>query len=489
VDELKFRNLPGFSNLFVDYVEGVDGVQEFFPCRPELNSLEAKIAESLRAHKVAKDLLEALIVPPGCNAAAENTQRLLEDGASVVLASQIPGFMGGSLAKFLKCLTAVRLAGELTARGVPSVPVCWLESEDQRDKTQESVNLLDPDGKLRGLVLQGSDSNGQATAVPPDGRRQVDEFFRELESLLQDFHDFQTFEVFRQIYGSGLPFPAANGRVLTTLLGELGLVVLSPEDSMLESLLEAKPNLIELKSNKINELLDARRQKLELAGYGCQTQHLKVEELNRFARMSLLKSSILPVVVMIADPCELESLGLVSPIYAEANVSMPNIWPRSSMTILDGKMRKILEKYQITIADLLLGREAALQKTGLHETVQNGLRCFERLSSDLAAGIDGLEALAAVDDRLRGDLKSAREKMLYQVEKLRERFITAGHLRIEAAERHLDRLSSCLAPQNDLQENVLSMYYFLMRHSRMIISLVCSSIDLSKPEHQTLFVD
>src|SRR5881628_2613902 len=78
-----------------------------------------------RARRAA--LIEAL---RPANAGNPSLEVLARPGAVAVVTGQQVGLFSGPAYTIYKALTAVKLARDLTARGVPAVPVFWLATED-----------------------------------------------------------------------------------------------------------------------------------------------------------------------------------------------------------------------------------------------------------------------------------------------------------------------------------------------------------------------
>ena len=88
----------------------------------EAAAREVELPEDRRAA-----LVEALRpLNPGSAA----LERLAEPGTVAVVTGQQVGLFSGPSYTIYKALTAIRLAAELSARGMPAVPVFWLATED-----------------------------------------------------------------------------------------------------------------------------------------------------------------------------------------------------------------------------------------------------------------------------------------------------------------------------------------------------------------------
>ena len=87
---------------------------------------------------------------------------------------------------------------------------------------------------------------------------------------------------------------------------------------------------------------------------------------------------------------------------------------------------------------------------------------FDETEQSLEANLVRLgEALAGVDPTLVDTLEGSRHKMLYQLNRLRTRFVHRATERDAVLRRRLDALEALLHPQRGLQERTLNVYTYL----------------------------
>src|SRR6266852_7035928 len=130
---IPFRRLPHQPKLFVRLIDDHSSVKQFYAHPPNMDEVK-EVASSLeypaeRRREVARILREQNSAF-GASAAAMSNLQKLERGAVAVVSGQQVGLFGGPAYTIYKAVTAIRLARELSARGIPSVPVFWLATED-----------------------------------------------------------------------------------------------------------------------------------------------------------------------------------------------------------------------------------------------------------------------------------------------------------------------------------------------------------------------
>src|SRR5574340_355207 len=131
------------TRLFADYVYHPDRVARFYdhPHRDWESYAEAARTIELPAGRRAA-LIEALR-PANAGSAALDT--LASPETVAVVTGQQVGLFSGPAYTVYKALTAVRLARELTSRGLPAVPVFWLATEDHDFAEVNHAWVFDPE--------------------------------------------------------------------------------------------------------------------------------------------------------------------------------------------------------------------------------------------------------------------------------------------------------------------------------------------------------
>src|ERR1019366_332247 len=124
---VRHSDIPGTSKLFDDLIYHFDRVKDLYPYSP--NDLEALVAAA--RFEFPDDRRAALIqaLTP-LNQGNPSLALLAQPGTVAIVTGQQVGLFSGPAYSVYKALTAIKAAGELTARGVPAVPVFWLATED-----------------------------------------------------------------------------------------------------------------------------------------------------------------------------------------------------------------------------------------------------------------------------------------------------------------------------------------------------------------------
>jgi uncharacterized protein YllA (UPF0747 family) len=171
-------------------------------------------------------------------------------------------------------------------------------------------------------------------------------------------------------------------------------------------------------------------------------------------------------------------------VYEVLGRMVPPVFPRISATLVEPRIRRVMEKYALDSQDVFRGRDFIRRKAVA--TVQ-GAELFDTVRDRLNTELESLRpALSAVDPTLIGALDNSRQKVLHQVETLRTKFVNAEARRNETLERQLDAVTNSLFPEKKLQERVINITSFWVRYGRGFITRLEGELSLDSREHQVI---
>src|SRR5208282_5917895 len=119
---IRHTDLPGTSRLFADFSYHFDRVARFYRHDPHNPASFAAAAREIDYPDSRRAALVSALASQNPGAAA-TLARLAQPGTVVIVTGQQVGLFGGPAYTIYKALTAVRLATDLTARGIPAVAV------------------------------------------------------------------------------------------------------------------------------------------------------------------------------------------------------------------------------------------------------------------------------------------------------------------------------------------------------------------------------
>jgi len=507
--QVSFRNLPGMSKLFLDYLYDWNRVQEFYSSPYDLNSLisfsRKRMSEPL-AHReqLCRTLAEQQRSWGGRTESVEKLAR----GAVAVVAGQQPGLFTGPTYTIMKAVTAIRLARAIDDAGVPAVPLFWIAAEDHDHEEISSTFVLDRESALHRFRVDLSNEiaspvgflqfKGDVNSVVTDCLSSLpqSEFHADLRSALESS------------YQSGRSPVDAFARLMTKLFGDFGLILANPIDPELKSIARPILNEVAKRNSEVRTSVLRRSRMIADCGYHEQVkvdenftglfalrdksrEALRPDDLSMDLTFSpnvlvrpLVQDTIFPTAALIAGPAEIAYLAQASVVYETMGRMATPVFPRISATILETRVGRSLRKYDMKFEDVFHGKD--FLKRRAVEQVQ-GIDIFAKVKQRVVENLELLrDPLRVVDPTLTGALDTARQKMMHQVDALETKFVNAEARRNDVMEKQLDLIVNSVFPEKKLQERVLNVTTFLARYGTGFLRHLEEAVSLDSTQHQII---
>jgi bacillithiol biosynthesis cysteine-adding enzyme BshC len=534
---IPYTQVPHASVLLRDYLYHFDRVSQFYSGPPyDLRSFQSVVAQ-MRDLKIARgeiaDILARQNRAWGCSdATLANIQRLTDPGTFAVVTGQQVGLFSGPAFTLYKALTTVRLAESLSAQGIPCVPVFWLATEDHDVAEVAEGATFDEDYNLVPLRDSGDRPSPRSAVGTVRHTAEISSALDQLEAALPAGESrSRLLQDLRECYAPGATWGESFARFMTRLFGRWGVILMDPLDEDVHRLSagvyqKAVSNSLELISGvresshaivqhgyraQVHVVDDStlvfvtkQGDRLPLHQRGGkffidsreeitsgELQTLLAERPLDFSPNVLLRPLVqdvlLPTVAYVAGPSELAYLGQAQSLYRVFGRPQPVVFPRAAFTLVDSRTGRLMEKYKLNLEDVWQGEEHLSRKIaaagfaeGWSERFDQGEHDLEQLLSRLQGDIEKL------DPTLLDTLQHAKEKMKYQMERLRGKLSRAALGRSDLLLRHQQALLRYLMPHKDLQERRVSGVYFLGRVGYGLLDSVLAHIQTRCSDHQTL---
>lgn len=543
VETLSFDRVPHQTRLFLDYLRDPVSLREFYPSAVRFHhELSARAPEVLAAHQTDRnalcDALQDMNAAWGAGAETLRNIEILRDPDCVaVVSGQQAGLFSGPLYTIYKALSAVKLAGCLTQRKTKAVPIFWIATEDHDFLEVAKAEFIGRDCKLANVEVSSAlHREGQ-----PVGRVSVDESIEVVLSQLLEMLPSSEFTpeletVLRDAWRAGRSYGEAFARMMTSLLGSHGLVLLDPLDPRLKVLAAPLYAKAALRAHEIASAIELRSRKLVEMGYHAQVtasensfplflhdasgarhaltrtsdgkyttkqidESYAAEELSSMAlsqpeRFSpnvtlraVVQDYLLPTIAYYGGAAEIAYFAQTGEVYRLLERPATPILPRSSLTMIERHTGRVLERYGLGLADLFSGPESVLKRVVEEHLGAATAQSFEKAEGTVNSELDALrEQLRSVDPTLADALETGRRKINHQFDGLRTRFHRAQMARDEAAQRQLQRAFDQLYPHKELQERHINITSLLARHGHYVIDWIYNAINIGSNEHQIVFL-
>jgi hypothetical protein len=356
---------------------------------------------------------------------SENIQRLTRPDAVVVLADIYPGLLGGPVCQVLKCLTAVKVCELLKKNSCNAVPVAWTNNTSPPGYPGSSVSFLDVTADIHSFEYSAAEIIPGPLAL--------------LISQIADFgkgsFDPELLKFLSNSFTRKGSLATATARLFSRLMGNLGMIVIDPSD---------------------------------------------------FPRGQAGTES-LPVLARVIGPFEIDSLACTPQNLKQPVSCGRTLWPQLSATIGDARSRRTLDRYHLDLSRLYGGEREVLDSLR-HEMPSAGLEKLEDLSLEVDARMAELQSYFPEKEFLEAS-SACREKVLYQIRKLRDLFNAARSVKEQTAVSRIRKAGNLLAPNGRLQERELAGIQIPLKYSLAGLRVVYEKMDILNFEHQLIWMD
>lgn len=508
------------SRIFSDYINNYAKVSSFYPSHfkneAAWKNAMTGVTTSKRDYGELLEILKRQNLEFGApQAVMENIDKLADPAFAIVTGQQV-GVFTGPLYTIYKAMTAIKLAQHFHDElGAEFVPIFWMESNDHDLAEANHINLLDSKSELK--KLEYMPENYRSGCSMKDVL--IDDSFPDLIIALGSFLPNTEFkeDVFRIIRESYLPGKSLSygfGRMMAQLFGKYGLVLFDASDP------DAKQLMLPILRREIEFPLESVRivnsagERLKSMGYESQIEKswdstslfmeedgirrklffrensfivegsnktLNVENLLailqaepwRFspnvAFRPVVQDYIFPTVAYIAGPGETSYFAQLADLYKFMDVNMPVIYPRISLTVVESKVERIMEKNHLSLEDLSedynklfsrLSRDAAAEK--LEQILASSKSEINNTFERLATG------LGEFDPSLKDIVESTRRKVDHQINTLEERAYKAQRSRDDILREQIKRACMNIYPDGKPQERVFNIVQYLVLYGAFV---------------------
>lgn len=535
MNRVPFSSFSTFSRLFKDYTENFEKLAPYFAGdyrNPDHLRRAARLAAEQHPDRgVLVSVLRSQAESFGlAESSAALIDKLADPACVAIVTGQQLGLFGGPLYTLYKIVTAIQVAEKFEEDfGRSAVPVFWLEGEDHDFEEIASTVLLA--GSVATRINYDPD-NGQNLEMATGRLLLRDEIIAtidELEALLQptEFKD-GVMEIIRTAYAPGQTMLQAFVSVINAVLGPGRVVFVSPDDPDLKSLVsplfeheirdsatsskllkQVSAELedeyhVQVRTRPLNLFIhgDLGRASIDVtdAGFESRDDRLFTEaSLLDFLKTDpgvfspnvvmrpLMQDTVLPTAVYIAGPGEIAYFAQFKPLYEWAGIAMPVIYPRASATILEKRISKVIDKYNLDIPRFEEQWERLFRDIVVEQMDGDLDGDFKAAASHLHRAIDDIKPIIEhVDRSLVRTAEATLNSFMKEWTRLKVRVVRAERQQQDVVKEALGRASSSLFPFGLPQERALSPLYFLNKYGPDFGQTLINTLDLDTTSHQVI---
>lgn len=474
-----------------------------------------------RGAPLAENLGDSLIA---YGAARRNRELLLSGEAVCVTTGQQPGLLTGPVMTIYKALSAAALADRLTeSMGRPVVPVFWVAGDDHDFEEANHLHLISAANEVSVVTLRDREATGPALPIHQEVLGQdIGPVFELIREITPDT-EFRESVLDRcaRHYTPDNTMASAFAHFVADVLSEMGIVVFEPYTNA------AKRAVVPLMKSAItdaaritrgvmerNDQLLANERQVPVAVHEDHTMVMMLgaegrdriimdgdqfllrrsgerftgddllglleSEPARFSPNVLLRpvveAQLLPTVVYVAGPTERAYWEQTGPIFDTLGVTQQVALPRWSGHVVEPRVIKVLEKYELSMEDLSLpdGQlESRLARDELPDELRNAIAQVREV---VTSGLADIARMAIdIESTLEKPVLGAQRQMLSQVDHVEGKIVTQLKRRNDVLMRQIATARTAMFPLQKPQERVINVLQYLIRHGPEYFSVVMSA--------------
>ncbi len=519
---------PGGSRVVQDYLSGEAAARDFYPLRfDEVSSFTRKAAEvDGRFDRTARERAADALTPSSDRAEARIEAFVSGDGYAVTTGQQ-PGLFGGPLYSVYKALTAVRLA-EALERHVerPVLPIFWVASEDHDWEEANHADLIGVDNELKRYSVESpaGDRKPALHRIPlgSDVEAVLERFTADLPST--DFSG-PFVDNIREGFAPGRTIADGFHSLLKMILGPYGVAFVDAADLRLKE--ASQPLLLDelRRSEEFEGVLRGTADRLEAAGYELQVPVLAggvnaflegpkgrerlyrdgdgfllrssgeavsftdvVERCNEDAlslspnvlSRPVVESQVFPTLAYVAGPGEMAYFAQLSAYFDAHGIAMPVIFPRYSATLIERKIRKVLDKFDVPLDDLRRPFHEVASDLARDDVPSEVKSALGKIRGAVGGGVGELtKAVGKVDPTLKGTVQAFRGQAFSALDDVEKKIMQAVKRESETKLAQLEKAQLHIFPSGKPAERVQSPMYPLTRYGAGFVQAAYDAFEVN----------
>ncbi|MBK7980011.1 MAG: bacillithiol biosynthesis cysteine-adding enzyme BshC [Ignavibacteriae bacterium] len=534
---IDFSQIPGMSQLFVDYVNNFEKVKNYYETNFRDENTYEEIFSKISNENGPKlyDIIKNQYKNQKFSEKTKSNIELIKNENTIaVITGQQLGLMGGPLYTIYKIFTAVKLSEYLNEKfkKYNFIPVFWMAGDDHDFEEISNVKLLNNDNEIQTILYNeeiqkeenlGSVGSLKFTEALIEFKQKIFSFLRDTEfrSELNNFAD--------EVLDSNLTIAESFFKFTFKIFDETGLIIFNPQDKEVKKLLvpifkkelnnfklhtkdilltsvdldenyhsqvKVKPINLFLSDETGRHLIEpaddefrlkGKRKKITLA----EIFNLLDEKPESFSPNVLLRpiceDFLFPTGFYVAGPGEVNYYAQVVPLYKHFNIQHPFVFPRASATIIESNIAKILMKYNLSTQQFF-GDFEKMKETTLNSISDNNVeQIFANCSANITNELNQLSnLLESIDKTLIDPTKNTNDKILNQLEILKTKALKLQETKYDATIRQLKKARNSIYPNDNLQERELGILNFINKYGFDFFDWLYNELDIHEYKHQIL---
>ncbi|MEE9431622.1 MAG: bacillithiol biosynthesis cysteine-adding enzyme BshC [Melioribacteraceae bacterium] len=535
---INFSEIPGNNNLFLDFMYEFEKVEHFYKLNFRDEESYANVFKSISEKEISNNKKIVDIIDSQYKSHSpsektiENITLLKQKKTIAILTGQQLGLVGGPLYTVYKIFTAIKLCEYLKTKFTDFnfVPIFWLAGDDHDIEEISELKFVSKNNILNTIKYSDSEKETKHSVGNLQIDSSIENFYAEIkQSVRETEFSKELYNILDGVLTKDKTIVQSFHSLIFRIFDETGLIIFNPQDKEVKKLLKpiftkelkdyhqhsasvlsVSANLDEnyhtqVKVKPINLFMSDKtgRHLIEPTDNGFRlkgrrTKFSKEEMLKfvdeqpeNFSANVLLRpicqDYLFPTGFYIAGPGEISYFAQAITLYKHFNVQQPFIYPRSSATIVEGNISKVLVKNNLSIKEMFLGTDELNSKV-IHNILEENVETiFGKFTKSIDKNLSSLSNQLSIIDRSLEDVSNnSKSKIIHQIEILKSKAKKIEENKYEVALRQLDKARNNLYPNGNLQERELSIINFINKYGMDFFDWLYNELEIGEFEHQIL---
>ncbi|WP_208589337.1 bacillithiol biosynthesis cysteine-adding enzyme BshC [Gracilibacillus suaedae] len=514
---IESQRLDLHNKFIMDYQMEVKDLLAHFDYNPYKENVFKERKKDLKEQQFQRETLADVLHSinqrwSATEATHKNIEKLRDQNSVVVIGGQQAGILTGPLYTINKIVSIISLAKQQEELlGIPVLPVFWIAGEDH-DFAEVNHIFLPEETGLRKFSIE--DHHKERTAVS-QRKLNKEQTYRWLEttfrSLKETAYTKQLFQTLHDKLMTSSTFVDFFASFIHEIFADTGLILVDSgnkeirqlESTYFHEMIEKQPEISRVVYRSLQSMrtkgyhvsVDANEQDghlfveqegerilLQKDGRNwvgknneCQYSNQELLEIaketperlsNNVVTRPLMQEKLFPTLAFFAGPSEAAYWSILKNAFHSLSLKMPPVLPRVSLTLVDEKLLKLLNKYDI---DSISAIDNGVQTQKMNWLSAQASSPVEEMTFQLKEAIKmGHQPLKEVTKDLTDDVSQYADKnlqlLLQQVDKLSKRINKEFSQKYHMQLKEFDYIQMHLKPENGLQERTWNITYFLNHH-------------------------
>jgi bacillithiol synthase len=525
--EYSFEELKLSSQLVRDFIQEDEKIMPLVNNFFDLDNIKSQIQQKsfdLPKRTILVNSLREQNKGIDCsNSTQKNIESLLDENTFTITTGHQLNLLGGPLYFIYKIAQCIEITEGLNQEysNHHFVPVFWMATEDHDFDEINHIHLF-------GQKIEWNKENQENVIAGRINTASITAFLEQIEGKFQDPSALEVIQKFTAIYKTTNNLAEASRKLVNSLFGEMGIVVLDGDDATLKACFKdimskemredvayksvmktndyleknnyhqqvfvRHSNLFYINENGVRQRIKKENGEIFIADEKRELASVLQEIMDYPERFSpnalyrpLYQESILPNLAYIGGGGEVAYWLQIKGVFEAHGLTYPMIRVRDSILLYDQRQAEMLDRLELDLMDLKLGIDqivADIAKNNSDEDID--LKEAEGHLVEAKSAV--MEKVQSLNPGLGGMVEAEFVKMHKTIEKIESKLMKAEKSKHEQVQKKLTRVRDQFFPNNGFQERHDNFLPYYLKDEQFVSKILSNLKSANQPLIRTIEV-